>query len=145
MRSLADEFKTFLLRGNLIELAVAVVIGVAFTDVVKSVVADLITPLIAAIGGKPDFSDLTFTLNDSVFRYGNFINNLLAFVTVAAVIFFLVIKPANLLTARMRRETPPDPTLRKCPACFESINSSATRCRYCTSEVEPTLAAPVKS
>jgi large conductance mechanosensitive channel len=139
MRSLADEFKTFLIRGNLIELAVAIVIGVAFTDVVKAVVEDLITPLIAAIFGKPDFGGLTFTVNDSMFKYGDFLNKLLAFFTVALVIFFLVIKPTNLLMARMRKEAPPDPTLRKCPACLESIASAATRCKFCTSEVEPTL------
>src|SRR5687768_1599588 len=142
MRSLADEFKTFLFRGNMVELAVAVVIGLAFTAVVAAMVEDLVTPLIAAIFGKPDFGALTFTINGSVFKYGDFINKLINFATVAAVIFFLVIKPTNLLTARMRREAPPDPTLRKCPACLESINSAATRCRYCTSEVEPVLVTP---
>jgi large conductance mechanosensitive channel len=141
MRNLADEFKTFLLRGNLIELAVAIVIGVAFTDVVRAVVEDLITPLIAAIGGEPDFSALSFTINGSVFKYGDFINKLVAFFTVALVIFFLVIKPANLLVARMRREPPPDPTLRKCLECLESIPSAARRCRYCTSEVEPLMSS----
>jgi large conductance mechanosensitive channel len=139
MKSLADEFKTFLLRGNLIELAVAIVIGVAFTDVIKAVVDDLFTPLIAAVFGKQDFSNLTFTINDSVFRYGHFFNQLFAFITVAIVIFFLVIKPTNMLMARMRKEPPPDPTLRKCPQCMESIPSAASRCKYCTSEVEPVL------
>jgi large conductance mechanosensitive channel len=140
MRSLADEFKTFLFRGNLVELAVAVVIGLAFTAVVTAVVEDIVTPLIAAIFGKPDFSALTFTINGSVFKYGDFINKVINFVTVAAVIFFLIIKPMNVLMARMRKEPPPDDSLRKCPACTEAISSAARRCKYCTTEVEPTLA-----
>src|SRR5437868_3517955 len=125
LRSLANEFKTFLFRGNLVELAVAVVIGMAFTAVVTAVVEDLVTPLIAAIFGKPDFGGLTFTINGSVFRYGDFINKLINFATVAAVIFFLIIKPMNVLMARTRKEAPPDPTLRKCPECLETVASAA--------------------
>jgi large conductance mechanosensitive channel len=142
MRSLASEFKTFLFRGNLVELAVAVVIGLAFTAVVTAVVEDLVTPLIAAIFGKADFSALTFELNGSVFKYGDFINKLINFVTVAAVIFFLIIKPMNLLMARARKEPPPDPTERKCPACLETIALAATRCKFCTSEVQPLETVP---
>src|SRR5512142_9423 len=105
---LLDEFKQFLLRGNLIELAVAVVIGAAFGDVIKALVKDLITPLIAAIGGKPDFSNLTFTVNGSRFFYGDFVNAIVSFIIIAAVIFFLVIKPVNMLVQRAHREPPPD-------------------------------------
>lgn len=101
------EFKEFLLRGNLVELAVAFVIGVAFAAVVTSLVENLITPLIAAIFGKPDFSDLTFTINESTFRYGAFVTALLTFVIIAAVIFFLVVKPVNALVQRSRREERP--------------------------------------
>jgi large conductance mechanosensitive channel len=140
VRSLADEFKTFLFRGNLVELAVAVVIGLAFTAVVTAMVEDLVTPLIAAIFGKPDFGGLTFTINGSVFKYGDFLNKLINFATVAAVIFFVVIKPMNFLMAKTRKEAPPDPTLRKCPSCLETIASAARRCKFCTSEVEPTMA-----
>jgi large conductance mechanosensitive channel len=98
------EFKKFLLRGNVVDLAVAVVIGAAFGAVVAAMVEDLITPLIAAIGGKPDFSGLTFTINDSRFRYGDFINAVISFLIVAAAIFFLVVKPMNALQARRRPE-----------------------------------------
>src|SRR5215212_8972815 len=140
MRSLAGEFKTFLFRGNLVELAVAVVIGLAFTAVVSAMVEDLVTPLIAAIFGKADFSELTFTLNGSVFKYGDFLNKLINFVTVAAVIFFLVIKPMNVLMARSRKESPPDPTLRKCPRCLETIPSAATRCKFCAADVDAVMA-----
>ena len=132
---LADEFKQFLLRGNLVELAVAIVIGVAFGDVVKALVSDFITPLIAAIFGKPDFNALSFTINGSKFAYGHFFNQLLSFVIIAAVIFFLVIKPVNYLIARSRGEPPPDPTTRNCPFCISVIPIQATRCSFCTSEV----------
>jgi large conductance mechanosensitive channel len=133
-----DEFRAFILRGNVIDLAIAVVIGAAFGAVVASFVADLITPLIAAIFGKPDFGGLTFEINGSVFHYGAFLNALITFLTVAAVIFFLVVKPMNALMARMGRggaeaETPN----RDCPYCMSSIPVTATKCAYCTSEVEP--------
>src|SRR5215212_7184976 len=98
------DFRQFILRGNLVDLAVAVVIGAAFGAVVSALVADLITPLIAAIGGKPDFSGLSFTINDSKFRYGDFINAIISFVIVAAAIFFLVVKPINALQARRRAD-----------------------------------------
>jgi large conductance mechanosensitive channel len=133
--SLIDEFKQFLSQGNLIQLAVAVVIGVAFADLVTAFVEDIITPLIAAIFGEPDFSNLTFTINDSTFLYGDFINKLITFITVALVVFLFVVKPTNALMARMRREPPPDPTVRKCPHCLNTIPAEATRCGFCTSEV----------
>jgi large conductance mechanosensitive channel len=129
------EFKEFLLRGNLVELAVAVVVGVAFAALVDAFVADLITPLLAAIGGQQDFSALTFTLNGSVFRYGHFLNQLLSFVLIAAVVFFLVVKPVNALMARRRTEPPVDETTRECPECLSSIPAAARRCAFCTAEV----------
>lgn len=132
---LADEFKQFLLRGNVVDLAIAVVIGVAFTDVVTAAVEDLMTPLIAAIGGQPDFSGLDFTINDSTFRYGHFINALISFAIIAAVVFFLVVKPMNMLISRSRREPTPDPTTRKCPQCLSEIPIAASRCAFCTAEV----------
>ena len=129
------EFREFVLRGNLVDLAVAVVIGTAFTAVVNSLVKALITPLIAAIGGEPDFAGLTFAINGSVFRYGEFINALLTFVIVAAVLFFLVIKPVNALMARLRTEPPVAEDTRDCPECLSQIPNAARRCAYCTSEV----------
>src|SRR5438309_233421 len=136
---LADEFKQFLLRGNLVDLAVAIVVGVAFGDVVKALVSDFFTPLIAAIGGKSDFGALSFTINGSIFAYGHFLNQLISFVLVAAVIFFFVVKPVNYLIARSRREPPPDPTTRKCPFCISVIPVQATRCPFCTSELNPVV------
>ncbi|HEU0193987.1 MAG TPA: large conductance mechanosensitive channel protein MscL [Gaiellales bacterium] len=129
------EFRQFLLRGNVVDLAVAVVIGVAFGAVVTAFVADLITPLIAAIFGKPDFSGLTFTINGSHFLYGDFLNAVLSFVLVAAAIFFVVVKPMNTLAARRARAE--DPTTRDCPECLSEIPLSARRCAYCTSELQP--------
>jgi large conductance mechanosensitive channel len=134
------DFKTFLLRGNLVEMAVGIVIGLAFGAVVTALVSDLITPLIAAIGGKPDFSSLSFTINKSHFLYGAFINAVIAFVLIAAVIFFLVVKPVNALVARTRTAPPPDPTTRNCPECLSEIPLAARRCSYCTSEVGPAAA-----
>jgi large conductance mechanosensitive channel len=134
---MAKEFREFILRGNLIDLAVAVVIGTAFAAVITALVADLVTPLIAAIGGEPDFSGLTFTINGSVFRYGHFLNALITFVIVAAVIFFLVIKPVNALLARRRTEPPTDEPTRDCPECLSEIPTAARRCAFCTASVEP--------
>jgi large conductance mechanosensitive channel len=132
------DFRQFILRGNLVDLAVAVVIGAAFGAVVSAMVADLITPLIAAIGGKPDFNALHFTIHGSTFRYGHFLNALLSFLIVAVVVFFLVIKPVNALMARYRTEPPVDPpSTRKCPECLSEIPSEARRCAFCTAEVEP--------
>lgn len=129
------EFRQFLLRGNVVDLAVAVVIGAAFGAVVTAFVADLITPLIAAIFGKPSFSDLTFTINGSRFLYGDFLNAVLAFVLVAAAIFFVVVKPMNALAARRARAE--DPTTRDCPDCLSEIPLAARRCAYCTVELQP--------
>jgi len=134
---LAREFKQFLLRGNVVDLAVALILALAFFAVVSAFIADLITPLIAAIFGQPDFADLTFTVNNSVFRYGHFINVVIAFILIAAVLFFFVVKPVNALISRSRKQPPADPTTRKCPQCLSEIPIDARRCAYCTSEVPP--------
>jgi large conductance mechanosensitive channel len=130
-----SEFKKFLLRGNMVELAVAVVVGVAFGALVASLVEDMITPLIAAIGGQPDFSDLAFTINGSTFQYGSFINAVIAFLIIALVVFLLVVKPVNALVERANRSAPEDPTLKQCPECRMDIPVDATRCGFCTSGV----------
>lgn len=132
---MVQEFKQFLLRGNVIDLAVAVVIGAAFTAVVNSVVADLITPLLAAIGGQPDFGEMGFTINNSLFKVGSFINALISFLIIALVLFFLVIKPVNYMIQRSRQEPPLDPTTKACPYCLNDVPLAATRCGFCTSEL----------
>ena len=130
------EFKQFIMRGNVVDLAVGVVLGVAFGAVVTALVKDLITPLIGAFGGQPDFSALSFSINGSKFLYGDFINALSSFVIMAAVIFFFVVKPLNSLQARAaRNKTPEDPTEKKCPECLSEIPKAATRCKYCTSKL----------
>ena len=129
------EFREFILRGSLVELAVAVVIGTAFGAVVTALVKDIITPVIGAFGGEPDFSALSFTINDSKFLYGDFINAVLAFLIVAAAVFFLVVKPVNALMARRKPETPVDVETRACPECLSDIPLAATRCAFCTARV----------
>jgi large conductance mechanosensitive channel len=131
------DFKEFLLRGNLVDMAVGIVIGVAFAAVVTALVSDLITPLIAAIGGKPDFGNLSFTINKSHFQYGDFINAIITFVVIAAVVFFLVVKPVNALLNRYKTEPPVDATVRQCPHCLSDIPVAASRCAFCTQEVSP--------
>ena len=129
-------FKQFMLRGNVVDLAVAVVIGGAFGAVVTAFVKDLITPFIAAIVGKPDFSAIAFTINGSKFLVGEFINALVSFLLVGTAVYFFVVVPVNALTARMRRgEVPPDPTTKKCPECLSEIPIAAKRCAHCTSQV----------
>jgi len=126
-------FKAFLLRGNVVDLAIAVVIGVAFGAVVTSFVKDLVTPLIAALGGKPDFSSLYFTINNSKFLYGDFIDVLLAFLIIAAVIYFFVVVPYTAMVERSRKEPPADPTTKKCTECLSEIPKDARRCAFCAS------------
>ncbi len=126
-------FKAFLLRGNVVDLAVAVVVGVAFGVVITAFVKDLITPLIAALGGKPDFASLYFTVNKSRFLYGDFFNALIAFVIVAAVIYFFVVVPYTGMVARSHKEPPADPTTKKCTECLSEIPIGARRCAFCTS------------
>jgi large conductance mechanosensitive channel len=129
-----QEFKAFLFRGNIVDLAVAVVIGIAFGAVITALVADIITPLIAAIFGSHDFSALTFTINNSTFLYGAFINAVISFVLIAAAVFFVVVKPMNAIDAR-RTKDEPAATTRDCPECLSEIPLAAKRCRYCTAEV----------
>jgi len=131
------EFKEFLLRGNMLDLAVAVVIGAAFGAVISALVADIITPMIAAIVGKPDFSSLEFTIHNSRFTYGHFMNALLSFVLISAAVFFFVIKPVNLFMSKTKKEEPLDETDRRCPECLAEIPREAKRCMYCTIEVGP--------
>lgn len=129
--------KQFLLRGNVLDLAVAVVIGAAFGAVITALVKDLITPLIAAIAGKPDFSAITFDVNGSKFLLGDFINALLSFLLIGAAVYFFVVLPVNAILERRRRgEAPPDPTTKKCPECLGEIPLAARRCAFCTSVVE---------
>ncbi|MBV8463940.1 MAG: large conductance mechanosensitive channel protein MscL [Acidimicrobiales bacterium] len=134
------DFKEFLLRGNLLELAVAVVLGVAFNNVITALVKDLITPLIAAIGGQPNFAGLFFDVHSSRFLYGEFINALVSFVIITAVLFFLVVKPVNRMLDRMGR-TPSEDPVRECPECRSKVPEAARRCAYCTSMLEPTSGA----
>ncbi len=133
-------FKKFLFRGNLVDLAVAVVIGTAFTAVVTALVKDIITPLIAAIGGKPNFESLVFTVNHSKFSYGDFINAILAFLVIAAVVYFLVVAPVTRLTARSERHKVA--TERPCPECLSDIPVAARRCKFCTAEIPPSAKQP---
>jgi len=127
-------FRQFLLRGNVLDLAVAVVMGAAFGAVISALVKDLITPLIAAIVGKPDFSAIAFEINGSKFLLGDFINALLSFLLIAAAVYVFIVLPVNAFTARMRRgEAPLDPTTKKCPECLSAVAIAARRCAFCTS------------
>jgi large conductance mechanosensitive channel len=131
------DFKAFLLRGNVVDLAVAVVIGAAFGAVVTALVRDLLTPIIALIFGKPNFSNLSFTVNSSHFLYGDFINYLISFISIAAAVFFFVVQPVNLLMRRRRTETDVESETRPCTECLSSIPREARRCAFCTSVQEP--------
>jgi len=129
-------FKKFLLRGNLVDLAVAVVIGAAFGTVVKALVTDFITPLIAAMGGKRDFSSLFFTMNKSKFAYGDFVNQVMAFVIVAAVVYYFVVVPVGKMMERFK-PTPDEPVpTRDCPHCLSKVPEAATVCAFCTRDLE---------
>ena len=129
-------FKQFILRGNVIDLAVAVVMGAAFGAVVTAFVKDLLTPLIAAIFGQPHFEGLTFEINNSKFLYGEFINNVISFLLISIAVYFFVVVPMNAVIARMNRgDAPPDPTTKKCPECLSEIPVAAKRCAHCTQAV----------
>ena len=132
MVSALADFKKFLVRGNLVELAVAFVMGVVFSALVKAFIADLITPIIALIVGKPDFGSLSFTINSSHFLYGDFINAMFTFVTTAAAVFFFVVRPYNRFAARGAKEVP---DTRDCPECTSTIPVRATRCPQCTAQI----------
>jgi large conductance mechanosensitive channel len=134
-------FKAFILRGNVLDLAVAVVIGAAFGAVVTALVKDLITPIIAAIVGKPDFSAIVFEVNGSKFLIGDFINAIVSFLLISAAVYFFVVLPVNTLLARIKRgEAPPDPTSKKCPECLSEVPLAARRCAFCTSALETSRA-----
>src|SRR5579884_2279821 len=136
--SLLSDFKKFLFRGNVVDLAVAVVIGTAFVAVVKALVADILTPIIALIFGKPNFGALSFTINSSHFLYGDFINALIAFVSVAAAIFFFVVKPLSVLAQRRARgQVEPESETRPCTECLSEIPKAARRCAFCTATQTP--------
>ena len=133
MPKLLSDFKRFLFRGNVMDLAVAVVVGTAFTAVVKALVSDLLTPIIAAIFGAHNFGTLKFTIHHSTFAYGDFINTVITFISVAAAMFFLVVTPINALMARRAKE---DPDTKQCPECDSAIPIKARRCPMCTSQFE---------
>jgi large conductance mechanosensitive channel len=133
---MAGGFKEFVLRGNVVDLAVGVVIGAAFGSVVTEFTKDLLTPLIAAVAGKPDFSAMHFEINGSKFLVGNFVNAIVAFLLVAIAVYYFVVVPVNALMARVKKEPPPpDPTTKKCPQCLSEIPIGAKRCAFCTSQL----------
>jgi large conductance mechanosensitive channel len=135
-------FKQFILRGNVVDMAVGVVVGAAFASVVGAFTKDLLTPLIAAVVGKPDFSAISFSVNGSVFALGDFINALVAFLLVAAAVYFFVVTPVNALVSRMRKApATPDPTTKKCPECLSEIPIDARRCAQCGQPVTLSAAA----
>lgn len=134
-------FKQFVLRGNVVDMAVGVVMGAAFGTVVTSVVKDLLTPFIAAIVGKPDFSAIAVEVHGSKLMVGNFINALISFLLIAAAVYFFVVVPVNALISRMRKQPPPDPTTKKCPECLSEIPIDARRCAHCTSVLSGSAAA----
>jgi len=135
-------FKQFILRGNVVDMAVGVVIGAAFASVVGAFTKDLLTPFIAALVGKPDFSAISFTINKSVFAVGDFINALVSFLLVAAAVYFFVVTPINALVSRMRKApAPADPTTKKCPECLSEIPIDARRCSHCGQPVALSQAA----
>jgi large conductance mechanosensitive channel len=131
-----EGFKQFLLRGNVVDMAVGIVVGAAFGTVVTSFVKDLLTPLIAAIVRAPDFSRITFVVNGSKFLIGDFINALVAFLIIAIAVYFAVVLPINALVSRMRRQPPVDPTTKKCPECISEIPIQARRCAFCTATLQ---------
>jgi len=127
-------FKAFLMRGNVVDLAIGVVIGASFGAVVKGLVGGFLTPLIALVAGKPDFSQIHFDINGTQFPFGDFIGSLVTFILTAAAVYFFVVLPMNTLMARFKRgETPADPTTKRCPECLSEIPIAARRCAHCTS------------
>jgi large conductance mechanosensitive channel len=138
MRKLLAEFRQFILRGNVVDLAVGIVIGVAFTGVVQGLVRDLIDPLISIVFGKPNFGRFSLTLNHAVFAYGDFLTRVVTLLIIGVTVFFLVVKPINVLVDRFQLSpASPSPATKTCPACFTDIPLKATRCPNCTSELAP--------
>lgn len=136
-----NEFRKFILRGNVVDLAIAVVVGAAFSAVVTALVKDLITPFLGALGGQPDFSRLTFTINHSRFTYGDFLNAIISFLLMATALFFLIVQPLNHVQNRLAsRKTPQKPKERECPECLSDIPQAASRCKFCTAKVQPVKA-----
>lgn len=132
------DFKKFILRGNVVDLAVAVVVGAAFGAVVTSLVENFVTPLIAAIGGQPDFSALHFTINGSAFNYGKIMNAIISFLSISAVVFFFIVQPINKLMSKTKPSDEVDkPAERECPECLSAIPSAAKRCKFCTAVSKP--------
>lgn len=130
-------FKTFILRGNVVDLAVGVVIGAAFTGLVNAMVKDLLTPLIGAIARVPDFSGLKFTINESQFLYGDFLNAFISFLIVAATVYFFVVLPINTLMSKAKKEEKQsESTTKKCPECLSEIPLGAKRCSHCTTRIQ---------
>jgi large conductance mechanosensitive channel len=145
--AMLEGFRKFIMRGNVVDLAVAVVIGAAFTLVVNSLVADIINPILAAIVGKPDFSDLTISIRDATITYGNFITAVINFLLVAAAIYFLIVMPMNRMQERLERgKGTVDPETKQCPECLSVIPIAATRCAFCgidlTGKASPDAPAP---
>ena len=128
-----QDLKTFLLRGNVVDLAIAVVVGAAFGAVVTSFVNDILMQFIAAIFGQPDFSTMSFSLGDSAIYYGKFLNAVITFVIIGAAVFYFVVVPINAMTARYRKDPPPDPSVKKCPECLSDIPAEARKCAFCAS------------
>ena len=125
-------FREFVLRGNVIDLAVAVIVGTAFTAIVTSFVTNLVNPFIAAIVGKPDFSALTFSVNGGIIKYGEFLNSIIAFLLLAGVVYFLLVVPVNLLMEKYKKPVVPEITTKACPQCLSDVPLAATRCKFCT-------------
>jgi large conductance mechanosensitive channel len=130
-----EDFKKFILRGNVVDLAVGVVMGAAFGGVVTALVKDIITPIVS-IPGKINFPDLSLTVGGGVIRYGDFLNSLVSFLLISVSVFFFIVRPVNWLMERRKTETPVEPETRECPFCISSIPVRASRCAFCTAEVE---------
>jgi large conductance mechanosensitive channel len=132
VKSILRDFKNFIVRGSVVDLAVGIMIGAAFNTVISSLVKDFMTPLVAAIFSQPNFSNLSFTIHGSSFAYGDFLNNLISFLIDAVTIYFFVVLPINRMNARIHKGPPPAATTKQCPECLSSIPVGATRCAYCT-------------
>jgi large conductance mechanosensitive channel len=146
MLAVLKDFRKFILRGNVVDLAVAVSVGTAFTAIVTSLTKYLITPLVAAIAGnKTNFSSYSFTINKSVFEYGQVINAVISFLVVSAVVFFLIVKPVERLNTLSKRNKDVEPTEKVCPECLSTIPIKATRCAFCTAKLKPQREKPLNS